>query len=64
MYNFDIFNTNNYFSDYARNKYDQLYKEIKKQDEDFILNVDETEYSNHQTKHQDAMENILNEFLG
>ena len=45
MYNFDIFNTNNYFSDYARNKYDQLYKEIRKQDEDFILNIDETEYS-------------------
>ena len=45
MYNFDIFNTNNYFSDYARNKYDQLYKEIRKQDEDFIINIDETEYS-------------------
>lgn len=50
MYNFDIFNTNNYFSDYARNKYDQLYKEIRKQPEDFILNVDETEYSTHLLK--------------
>lgn len=45
MYNFDIFNTNNYFSDYARNKYEQLYNEIRNQPEDFILNVDETEYS-------------------
>lgn len=45
MYNFDIFNTNNYFNDYARNKYEQLYNEIRNQPEDFILNVDETEYS-------------------
>ena len=50
MYNFDIFNTNNNFSDYARNKYDQLYKEIRRQQEDFILNVDETEYSTHLLK--------------
>ena len=29
MYEFDIFNTENYFSDYARNKYEQLYNEIR-----------------------------------
>ena len=44
MYEFDIFNTENYFSDYARNKYEQLYNEIRNQPEDYILNVDETKY--------------------
>ena len=28
MYKFDIFNTENYFSDYERNKYEQLYKQV------------------------------------
>ena len=44
MYNFDIFNTNKNFSDYARNKNKQLFDEIMEQSEEFILNVDEEEY--------------------
>ena len=49
MYEFDIFNTENYFSDYARNKYEQLYNEIRNQPEDYILNVDETKYFDYST---------------